>query len=108
ADIVALARNTAKAADLGVTVREADYSRPETLEPALEGVETLLLISSSEVGLRGAHHHNVIEAARKAGVGRIVYTSLLHADTSKLDLAEEHRKTEAELKASGIPFTILR
>lgn len=108
ADIVALARNTAKAADLGVTVREADYARPDTLERALEGVDTLLLISSSEVGQRGAQHHNVIEAAKKAGVGRIVYTSLLHADTSPLDLATEHRQTEAELKASGVAFTILR
>ncbi|KQZ99840.1 NAD(P)-dependent oxidoreductase [Mesorhizobium sp. Root157] len=108
ADIVALARNPAKAADLGVNVREADYARPGTLERALEGMETLLLISSSEVGQRGSQHHNVIEAARKAGVRRIVYTSLLHADTSPLDLAEEHRQTEAELRASGIPSTILR
>ncbi len=107
-DIVALARNTAKAADLGVLVREADYAQPETLERALEGIDTLLLISSSEVGQRAAQHRNVIEAARKAGVGRIVYTSLLHADTNPLDLAVEHRQTEADLKASGIPFTILR
>src|SRR5690606_35702578 len=70
--------------------------------------DTLLLISSSEVGQRAAQHRNVIEAARKAGVGRIVYTSLLHADTNPLDLAIEHRQTEADLKASGIPFTILR
>ncbi|MHA6690896.1 NAD(P)H-binding protein [Devosia sp. A449] len=52
--------------------------------------------------------HNIIEAAKTAGVGRIVYTRPLHADTSALDLAEEHRQTEAELKASGITFTILR
>jgi NAD(P)H dehydrogenase (quinone) len=107
-DIVALARSTAKAADMGVAAREADYDRPETLERALDGVDTLLLISSSEVGKRAAQHHNAIEAAKKAGIKRIVYTSLLHADTSPLDLAEEHRATEAELKASGIPFTILR
>src|SRR5690606_39842614 len=61
-DIVALARDTAKAADLGVAVRQADYARPETLVPALQGVETLLLISSSEVGQRAAQHHNIIEA----------------------------------------------
>jgi NAD(P)H dehydrogenase (quinone) len=107
-DIVALARSTARAADLGVAAREADYERPGTLESALSGVDTLLLISSSEVGKRAAQHHNVIEAAKKAGVKRIVYTSLLHADTSPLDLAAEHLATEAELKASGIPFTILR
>jgi NAD(P)H dehydrogenase (quinone) len=108
ADIVTLARSTAKAADLGVAAREADYDKPETLDRALAGVDTLLLISSSEVGKRAAQHHNVIEAAKRAGVKRIVYTSLLHADTSPMSLAEEHRQTEAELKASGVPFTILR
>ena len=108
ADIVALARTPAKAADLGVAVREADYARPETLAPALAGVDTLLLISSSEIGQRAAQHRNVIDAAKRAGVKQMVYTSLLHADTSPIDLAEEHRQTEAALTASGIPFTILR
>ena len=106
--IVALARSPQKAEDLGVTVREADYEKPETLERALSGVDTLLLVSSSEVGKRGTQHHNVIEAAKKAGVRRIVYTSLLQADISPLNLAQEHLQTEAELKASGIPYTILR
>lgn len=108
ARIVALVRSPEKAADLGVTARAADYDRPETLGAALSGVETLLLISSSEVGKRAAQHHNVIEAAKKAGVKRIVYTSLLRADTSPLSLAPEHKETEAELKASGIAHTILR
>jgi len=74
----------------------------------LAGVNTLLLISSSEVGQRAVQHHNVIAAAKNQGVKRIVYTSLLHADTSALSLADEHRETEAELKASGLLFTILR
>jgi NAD(P)H dehydrogenase (quinone) len=107
-DVVGLVRSPAKAADLGVAVREADYTRPETLERALVGVDTLLLISSSEVGQRGIHHHNVIEAAKKARVKRLVYTSLLHADRSALDLAEEHLATESAIKEAGIPFTILR
>ena len=107
-EIVALARNAAKAADLGVTVREADYGSVERLKAALQGVDTLLLISSSEVGQRAAQHRNVIQAARAAGVSRIVYTSLLHADTSPLSLADEHRDTEAALKASGLRYTILR
>lgn len=106
--IVALARSPERGADLGVAVREADYDRPETLEPALAGVDTLLLVSSSEVGKRATQHRRVIEAAARAGVKRIVYTSLLHADRSPLDLAVEHRATEADLKASGMPFTILR
>ena len=107
-DIVALVRNPSKAGDLGVTVRPADYDRPETLVPALQGIDTLLLISASEIGKRLAQHHNVIEAAKRAGVKRIVYTSLLHADKSPLDLAAEHLPTENEIKASGIPYTILR
>ena len=107
-EIVALVRAPARAGDLGVAVREADYSRPETLARALEGIETLLLISSNEVGRRAAQHHSVIEAAKNAGVKWIVYTSLLHADRSPLGLVDEHLETEVELKASGIPVTILR
>ncbi|WP_140627321.1 SDR family oxidoreductase [Methylibium rhizosphaerae] len=106
--LLALVRDPAKAAGLGVTARAADYDRPETLAPALAGVETLLLISSSEVGQRVAQHRNVIDAARAAGVGRIVYTSLLHADVSPLSLAAEHLETEAMVKASGLAFTVLR
>jgi len=108
ADLVALVRSPAKASDLGVSAREADYSKPETLDRALAGVNTLLLISSSEVGQRAVQHHNLIAAAKNQGVKRIVYTSLLHADTSALSLANEHWETEAELKASGLLFTILR
>ncbi|SFG68466.1 SDR family oxidoreductase [Pontibacter chinhatensis] len=106
--LVALVRSPEKGADLGVETREADYTKPETLETALKGIDTLLLISSSEVGQRATQHHNIIEAAKKGGVKWIVYTSLLHADTSTLSLADEHRATEAELKQSGIPHTILR
>jgi NAD(P)H dehydrogenase (quinone) len=108
-NIIALARTPGKAADLGVQVREADYSKPETVERALAGVETLLLISSNEIGQRAVQHRNVIEAAKKAGVQWIVYTSLLHAETSAIkSLADEHLATEADLKSSGVPFTILR
>ena len=108
ADVIALVRSSKKAANLGVEVREADYDQPETLETALSGIDTLLLISGSEVGKRAVQHHNVIEAAKKNGVKWIVYTSLLHADTSSLSLAEEHLATEADLKNSGIAFTLLR
>jgi NAD(P)H dehydrogenase (quinone) len=108
ANLVALVRTPAKAAGLGIPAREADYTRPATLEKALAGIDTLLLISSNEIGQRAVQHHNILEAAKKTAVNRIVYTSLLHADTSPLTLAPEHRDTEAELRASGIPFTILR
>ncbi|WP_114782355.1 SDR family oxidoreductase [Botryobacter ruber] len=107
-NIVALVRTPAKAEILGVEVRKTDYTKPETLVHALQGIETLLLISSSEVGQRATQHKNVLIAARQANVNHIVYTSLLHADTSTLSLADEHRATEALLKETGIPYTILR
>ncbi len=92
----------------GVEVRAADYSRPETLASALAGVDRLLLISSSENGKRKVQHRNVINAAKDAGVSLIAYTSILHADTSPLFLAEEHRDTEAALAEAGVPFVLLR
>ena len=107
-NIVGLVRNTEKARDLDVAVRVADYTQPATLEAALAGIDTLLLISGNEIGQRATQHANVINAAKKAGVKRIVYTSLLRADRSPLNLAPEHVQTEADLKASGLQYTILR
>jgi NAD(P)H dehydrogenase (quinone) len=108
-EIVALVRRPEKAADLGGAVRRADYTEPESLSRALDGIDTLLLISSNDMaGNRAAHHITVIEAAKAAGVRRIVYTSLLHADRSSLSLAEDHRQTEAALRSSGLAYTILR
>lgn len=106
--VIALARTPEKAASMDVEVRTFDYGQPHGLVAGLEGVDRLLLISSSEIGQRAVQHARVIEAAQKAGVGQIVYTSLLHADTSKLSLAGEHIATEELLKKSGIPYTILR
>jgi NAD(P)H dehydrogenase (quinone) len=110
-DVVAVVRTRAKAADLaelGVQVREADYSRPETLGAALAGVERLLLVSSSVTGQRVAHHSNVIEAAKAAGTSRVAYTSMLNANSSTSPLAAEHRDTERALRESEVPFTVLR
>lgn len=109
ANLVALVRTPAKAADLGIAAREADYNKPETLESALKGAQTLMLVSGNEIGKRTQQHRAVIEAAKKAGVQRIVYTSLLHADTTPIRiLADEHVATENDLKASGLKYTILR
>jgi len=109
--IIAAARNPANAQDLaerGVVVREADYARPETLASAFKGVEKLILISSSEVNGRLPLHRAVIDAAKKAGVSLLAYTSMLHADSSTAQLAVEHRQTEEAIAASGIPAVILR
>ena len=92
----------------GIKVRVADYTQPDTLSAAFAGIGRLLLISSSSTGDRVTEHGNVIAAARSAGVTLLAYTSLLHADTSPLGLREDHRRTEAALKASGIPFVLLR
>ena len=110
-DIVAAVRTPAKVSDLaarGVQVRQADYSQPATLDTAFRGADKLLLISSSEVGQRVPQHRAVIDAARRAGVTLLAYTSLLHADTSPLGLAAEHRETEALLRESGLPHVLLR
>jgi NAD(P)H dehydrogenase (quinone) len=110
-DVVAVVRDSDKAQSLaaqGVQVRVADYTRPDTLVPALAGVDRLLLVSSNAVGQREAHHRNAIEAAKAAGVQRIVYTSLLHADTSTTPLGVEHRATEQMLRESGLASVVLR
>lgn len=109
--IVAIVRNPAKATALsqqGITVRQADYSDEAALTAALQGIDKLLLISSSEVGQRAPQHRNVVNAAKAAHVKFIAYTSLLHADTSPLGLADEHVATEKMLAESGIAYALLR
>ncbi|HGE6883110.1 SDR family oxidoreductase [Citrobacter amalonaticus] len=109
--IVAIVRNPAKATALsqqGITVRQADYSDEAAFTHALQGVDKLLLISSSEVGQRAVQHRNVINAAKAAKVKFIAYTSLLHADRSPLALHVEHVDTEKMLADSGIAYALLR
>ncbi|CAK7031995.1 SDR family oxidoreductase [Morganella morganii] len=109
--IVAIVRNPAKGASLsrkGISVRQADYNDEASLIRALQGVEKLLLISSSEIGQRVTQHRNVINAAKSVNVKFIAYTSLLHADTSPLSLHTEHVETEKMLADSGILYTLLR
>lgn len=107
-DVVALARNTEKAQDLGVEVRAFDYDQPEHMEDALAGVDRLLLVSSNDIGKRLQHHESVIHAAKNAGVSQLVFTSLVNVDHSTLNLAGEYIDSEKSLQASGVPFTILR
>lgn len=110
-NIVALVRNIDKAEHFkaqGIELRGFDYDRPETLVPALLGIDKLLLISANEIGRRTPQHQAVIDAAKVAGVPYLAYTSLLRADTSPLGLAQEHRETEKLIQDSGITYTFLR
>lgn len=94
----------------GFEVAAADYEDPASLKAAFESADTVLLISSEGPNeVRIAHHHNAIEAAKAAGVTRIVYTSATNpSNSSRFDWAKAHVATEAELKASGVATTILR
>ena len=99
ADIVALARHPAKAADLGVAVREADYSKPETLdEGARRRRHAAADLVERDRPARRPAPRTSSRRPRRPGCKRIVYTSLLRADASPLSLAEEHRATEADLR----------
>ena len=111
ADIIATARrpeSIADLAELGIEVRRADYDDPASLDAAFAGVDRLLLVSSSTVGQRVAQHRNVIDAAKRSGVGFVAYTSITRANASELELAREHRETEELLAASGLPHALLR
>lgn len=105
------ARSPQKLSDLsaaGVTAVALDYTSPETIATALDGVDTLVLISSSEVGQRAQQHQNVLDAAVAAGVTKLVYTSLTEAQTSSSPLAPEHKITEDAIKRSGLTSVIVR
>jgi NAD(P)H dehydrogenase (quinone) len=104
--VVAAARHPEKVADLGVEAREFDYDRPETLD--LAGADKVLLISGTDVGERVRQHGAVVDAVKRAGVGLLAYTSVLHADTTELAIVPEHRATEELIRDSGVPFTFLR
>lgn len=93
----------------GVEVRYGDFDAPESLEAAFAGVDRLLLISSdgdNETRIR--QHTAAVEAAVRAKVGFIAYTSAANASESKLFLAPVHRATEEAIRASGIPYAFLR
>lgn len=110
-DLVAAGRNEDKLGalrELGLATVRVDYTDPATLDEAFAGAGTVLLISSSEVGRRVPQHRNAVDAAVRAGVSRLVYTSALGADRGKLLLADEHLATEQAIAESGLPYTILR
>ncbi|MFK4546464.1 NAD(P)H dehydrogenase (quinone) [Streptomyces tendae] len=109
--IVATGRDTGKLADLarnGVTVRHADFADPDTLDDAFAGADAMVLVSTTTVGERFGNARNAIDAARRAGLARIVYTSTLNAPTARMVLADAHRRTEEYLRDSAAPCVILR
>lgn len=94
---------------LGIEVRHGDFDQPETLEKAFAGIDRLLIISAdgdNETRIR--QHTHAVEAAAKAKVGFIAYTSVGNAQESGLFLAPVHSHTEKAILATGIPYSFLR
>ena len=111
AEITATGRSTDKLADLaarGVTVVVADYTDPASLDAAFAGATKVLIVSSNDFNDRAGQHRGAIDAAVRAGVGHVVYTSGPRATTSSMLLMSDHRATEENLAASGLTTTILR
>ena len=114
-NVYALARSEEKAAplkELGVNVRIGDYDDYDSLLNAFKGIETLYMVSNTDVSKRITQQNNVVEAALKAGIGHIVYTSYQRKtespDSPIRQVAAGHLNTEAKLKGSGIAYTILK
>ena len=113
-EIVAVVRDPQKAADTlpqGLTVRQGDYENPAALLAAFQGVEKVLLISTSELeyDVRMRQHQHVIDAAKQAGVRHVVYTSVVNpSPNSAFGASPGHFATEEYLRASGLTYTILR
>jgi NAD(P)H dehydrogenase (quinone) len=95
-------------AERGAQVRQGDFTKPEGLPAAFAGGKQLLLISTSG-GDRVAQHAAAIDAARRAGIRHIVYTSWVNAvEDNPAAVTRDHRLTEDAIRKSGIPYTILR
>lgn len=111
ADLLALGRDTERLAALAereLRTARINLDDVDASAALLAGVEKLLLISVGDPGRGLAPRGNAIEAARRAGVGHLIYTSALQAPTTILGLAAEHKATEELVTASGIPATFLR
>lgn len=113
-DIVAASRDPAKLGDLqakGIEIRKANFDDQAGLAAAFAGVDRLLIISTDELAVSGkrlTQHKAAVAAAKSAGVGHIVYTSMPNPDRSVVTFAPDHLGTEEAIKASGIGYTILR
>ena len=111
AEITAGGRALDRLSDLaaqGVNVVNLDYTDEASLDAAFAGADVVVLVSSSEVGQRFTQHSHAIAAAARAGVGRLVYTSIPKAADTPMLLAGEHKATEQAIVESGLPYTFLR
>ena len=112
ADVVAVVRDPAKAGRLrvrGVRVAQADYADEESLEDAFDGVERLVFVSGTVGGTdRVRLHRNVVDAAVRAGVAHIAYTSILGGDGTSNPVRADHVETERFLRESGVSCSLLR
>lgn len=116
ADVIAGTRDPGKLADLaarGVDVRKADFDDTASLALAFAGADRILIISVLDTPDDPPHrlhqHLAAVEAASKAGVGHIVYTSMQKPEpSSPIPFAPDHHGTEQAIEKTGIPFTILR
>ena len=111
--VIAASRDPSKLADLaarGAETRRADFDDEASLAEAFKGVDRLLIISTDSLGAgkRLTQHAAAIAAAKAAGVGHVVYTSMPKPETSAVTFAADHLGTENTLKASGLSYTILR
>jgi NAD(P)H dehydrogenase (quinone) len=112
--VVAVSRTPDKLkefADRGVRVRAGDFKDAAGLTGALEGVDRLLLIPMPDLmpGVRPPLHRAGVEAARKAGVGHVIYVSSVGArPAASDDILNTHFETEQALIASGLPWTFVR
>jgi len=113
-NIVAIVRDPAKLKIGQIETRVADYQSLEEMDAALQGIDTLIIISApvAEGGDRLQLHRNVINAAVSAGVGKLIYTSLIsnggEASTLFSDFASINRRTEEYVKGSGLKWIIAR
>lgn len=110
ARVVALSRTPDAVADLGVAARYADFDDAASLPSAFEGAERLLVVSMGSLSGAPRGHVNAIEAAAKAGVGHVIYTSFARAGEpgQPQALIQNHKETEQLLAESGVTFTALR
>ncbi len=113
ADLILISRKPEKLGDRaaqGCDVRYGDFDKPETLVPAVQGADRMLLISGTRVGARVKQHKAAIDAAVAAGVSHIAYTSFIGIDdpANPAEVRHDHIETERLIKASGLAWTMLR